>query len=319
MPSKKDTINPPGPPPPRPPPNLLTMVKLVFSIRVKTVLRQREEAHDRRVAEYYRLQDEEDAKIAVKPIREAAREMDEAREAMLRMLEKPTPYIYRRPELDPIEKLTWTEIDRFMDDEVEKEVTVGLGLKRAEGETWKGYCQRMTDLESRLDGWISIEYFRQQNGPLRYMDGMPVSLIAVHRHVRPIKPPKPTKRWPCLQCKARGLPCSRTLNFSYGPAASRSPTKEDCSRCKRNGDRCLTMWDWLDVEGDYDPTCWRYTHGSREGQLECAKMWMARIEESKRILPLPKWHENDRPENVGDDEYQPKGWWNVLKDGLTEW
>ncbi|RSL46463.1 hypothetical protein CEP53_010326 [Fusarium sp. AF-6] len=170
MPSKKDTINPPGSPPPRPPPNLLTMVKLVFSIRVKTVLRQREEAHDRRVAEYYRLQDEEDAKITVKPIREAAREIDEAREAMLRMLEKPTPYIYRRPELDPIEKLTWTEIDRFMDDEIEKEVTVGLGLKRAEGETWKGYCQRMTDLESRLDGWISIEYFRQQNGPLRYMD-----------------------------------------------------------------------------------------------------------------------------------------------------
>ncbi|RSL71054.1 hypothetical protein CEP54_001458 [Fusarium duplospermum] len=231
MPSKKNTINhPPGPRPPRPPPDLLTMVKLVFSIRVNTVLRQRKEAEEKSLAEYYRLQDEEIAKIVVKPIRQAAKEKREAREAMEEMLRKPVPYIYRRPVLEPREKLTWTEIDRLMDDEVQKEFSVGLGLKRAEGETHKRYSQRMRNLEFRLDTWISIEYFRQQNGPLRYMDGMPVSLIAVHRH-----------------------------------------------------------------------------------------MWIEKIKESKPIPPLPAWHENDKPENVRDDEYQPKGWWNVLKDGLTEW
>lgn len=314
MPSNNDTADPPGPPPPRAPPDLLTMVKLVFSIRVNAVLRQRKEAADREVDEYYRIRDEEDAKVVVKPIRQAARDLEERKEAM----RKPAPYIYRRPELDPREKLTWTEIDRLMDAEVEKEVTVGLGLKRAEGETWKGYCQRMRDLEIRLDEWISIEYFRQQNGPLRYMDGMPVSLIAVHRHVRPIKPPKPTKRKPCLQCKARGLPCSRTLDLKYGPTAYRNPKKEDCSRCKRNGDRCLIMWDWQTDDGE-DHKIWKYTGGPREDQADCVKKWMEKIKESQRIQPLPAWHENDHSENVRDDEYQPKGWWNVLKDGLTEW
>lgn len=314
MPSNNDTADPPAPPPPRAPPDLLTMVKLVFSIRVNAVLRQRQEAADREVDEYYRIRDEEDAKIVVKPIRQAAKDLEDKKEAR----RKPAPYIYRRPELDPREKLTWTEIDRLMDAEVEKEVTVGLGLKRAEGETWKGYCQRIDDLELRLDQWISIEYFRQQNGPLRYMDGMPVSLIAVHRHIRPIKPPKPTNRKPCLQCKAKGLPCSRTLDFKYGPAAGRNPKKEDCSRCKRKGERCLIMWDWQTDDGE-DHEIWKYTGEPREDQAECVRKWMDRIKESRCIQPLPAWHENDHSENVRDDEYQPKGWWNVLTDGLTEW
>ncbi|KAI8661552.1 hypothetical protein NCS55_01025800 [Fusarium keratoplasticum] len=251
MSNNKDTADPPGPPPPRAPPDLLTMVKLVFSIRVNAVLRRRKEAADREVDEYYRIRDEEDAKIVVKPVRQAARDLEERKEAR----RKPAPYIYRRPELDPREKLTWTEIDRLMDAEVEKEVTVGLGLKRAEGETWKGYCQRMSNLEIRLDQWISIEYFRQQKGPLRYMDGMPVSLIAVHRH----------------------------------------------------------------TDDGEDHRIWKYTGGPREDQAECVKKWMEKIKESQRIQPLPAWHENDHSENARDDEYQPKGWWNVLKDGLTEW
>ncbi|KAJ4314886.1 hypothetical protein N0V84_008652 [Fusarium piperis] len=315
MSSNKDTTDPQGPPQPRPPPDLLTIVKLVFSIRVNNVLRQRKEANDKEIAEYYRIRDEEDAKVVTKPVRQVAREAEERKEAMMY---RPAPYIYRRPELDPREKLTWAEIDRLMDAEVEKEVAAGLGLKRAEGETGKDYGQRMRNLEIRLDDWISIEYFRQQKGPLRYMDGMPVSLIAVHRHVRPIALPKPTRRKPCLQCKARGLPCSRTLDLKYGPAASRNPKKDDCSRCRRNGDRCLIMWDWQ-IDDGKDHTIWKYTKGPRGDQAECAKRWMEKIKEGRGVQALPVWHENDDPENTRDDEYQVKGWWNMLSDGLTEW
>ncbi|EEU43229.1 uncharacterized protein NECHADRAFT_83762 [Fusarium vanettenii 77-13-4] len=245
MPNNKNTADPqepPPPPPPRAPPDLLTMVKLVFYIRVNAVLHQRQEAADREVDEYWRMRDEKDAKKAVKPVRQRAREIQEKREAMRR----PAPYIYRRPEVDPREKLTWREIDRLMDEEVEKEVNVGLGLKRAEGETLKAYYQRMDDLEHRLDRWISIEYYRQQNGPLRYMDGMPI--------------------------RARS-----------GPESEKGGLFEI------------------------------------EDQAECVRKWMDKIKESQRIKPLPAWHENDHSENKRDDEYQPKGWWHVLKDGLTEW
>ncbi|KAM0436056.1 hypothetical protein ACHAPT_002948 [Fusarium lateritium] len=312
MPGTKEPIN--LPPVPRAPPGLLTTVKLVFSLRREAIIRERKEKAARKRAERYRIQDAKDAAIPVKPVRQVAGELVEALEAM----RKPVPYIYRRPKPHPDENLTWAEVDRLMDEEVEMEVTMGPGLKRAEGETLEHYEERMRALELRLDTLISIDYFRQQRGPLRYMDGMPVSLIAVHRHVRPIVPPKETRRKPCLQCKVRGLPCSRTLDLRYGPATRRDPAKSECSRCRRNGDRCLYVWNWQNDDGN-DPTVWKFAGALKEGKVEYTKEWLDKLNTKRGIKALPAWHENDRPENVRDREYQPKRWWNMLSDGHTEW
>ncbi|KAF4977346.1 hypothetical protein FZEAL_6118 [Fusarium zealandicum] len=306
--------------PPVAPLDLISTVSSLVSRRFDILRRREEEAE----AEEIRIEDEKELKFPVRATIAQLRDCEE--KAFLEKKRKEEAWDKNvcdhfrarlRPWVDPLLKMSRAELEHLVDEEVEKEAT-GPGLEQAENETARQYKKRITALEKRIDKWAYVDYKRRLEGPLRYTEGLPASLIAVHPNIRPLRAPTATERMPCLQCKVRGMPCSRTMDFAYGPRSERGGQKKSCSRCKRNGDRCLVkLWDWKE---DEDVTGWKIIEGNRDGELELAKEWFEKKHGKKLAAEaLPAWHENDQADNSRDQEYKYKGWWNVLKDRDTQW
>ncbi|KAF4999020.1 hypothetical protein FDECE_11636 [Fusarium decemcellulare] len=306
--------------PPPAPPDLLTTVSALFSGRRKARRRRKAaaraeaeaESESESEAEEDRIEDARPSQVSSSlQLERAPPRTDEEYDELARLRRQA-----RRPEPKPLIKLTRAELYNLIDKEVEKEMT-GLGIQQAEGETKLDHDKRMRSLEERVDRFMSVVYFKQRTGPLRYLEGLPSSLIAVHPHVRPIVPPEESGRDACLQCQAQKMRCSRTVDVAYGPGSRPNAGKRNCSRCERKGERCLVkIWRWKDAD---KVESYKFAEGPRGGAGDMVKELLDKISRINVAEAFPAWHQNDRPENARDKQYKQRGWWNVLKDRDTEW
>lgn len=255
------------------------------------------------------------------------------KESIRREIEKRIKY----PQAKPLEALALEELGRRMDQEIAKEEQ-GLGLKPGERESPEKYNKRMKALEERISVFAKEVYFRQVDGPLRYTEGMPVSLIAVHPHVRPAHPPNDTLRPKCLQCEMSCMNCSHTRFFPGG--SGEPPRREPCARCERNGAPCIIRF----PEDPDDDKHWKLaekgTGLSPEEKKALVDMWLERREEKRERRVFPNWPEKKTTEEKGgsddketevekmgvswwngarDGDEGPKKWWMELKDRDTKW
>ncbi|KAM5345394.1 hypothetical protein ACJ41O_011256 [Fusarium nematophilum] len=309
--------------PPPAPPDLLSTVSSLFSGRVEMLRREREAAEAEARAEVDRLEDAAMAEPTPSPPPSPPRKPFSQRLTVEELQERERlrreRVKARRAEPKPLSKLSRAELGRLLDDEVAKEAT-GLGMKQAECETGPEYEERIRALEARLDRIAIFGIQRQSEATPRYVEGMPASLVSVHPYARPPQIPRASRRTACLQCRTRKMPCSRTVDALYGPASKPGAERNGCSRCVRNGDRCMAKdYEWRD---DDNLEAWRFVDkkGGRKEEKALAKELFGKMSEKGRIAaPLPAWHENDQPENRRDGEYKPKGYWNILNDRDTHW
>ncbi|KAF5027878.1 hypothetical protein F66182_19 [Fusarium sp. NRRL 66182] len=271
--------------PPAAPLNILSTVKFLFTERYSRL-------RDKRIA---REKAEEEARIAA--IRAArAKKKPRPREKQNRI----APPLRVKDAIPSAE-----EIEALIDDEVAQEAK-GLGLKRTKGESRRQYDKRMRALEERVDLLAYVEYHRKQQARLQYVEGMPVNLIEIHPHVRPITVNTDTAMHACLQCKVTGRRCSRNSDKS-----------SFCERCGRNGERCLAKtWFWKE---DKDAEAWKITRGEQEGREELVEEWLGKLRmkikgQSEGIPAMPMWHKNDHLENLMDPDYEPERWCDKLKE-----
>ncbi|CAM1502972.1 Fc.00g077480.m01.CDS01 [Cosmosporella sp. VM-42] len=225
----------------------------------------------------------------------------------------------------------WDGIERVVEMEM-----VGKGLARAKkaGETKEEWWERIGNLHKLVDPFAKEEWERiSKTGRVKYVEGIPrnvkfpnVGTVSVNLVAMLVPMPRRVNRVcnivpeltkldialiQCLQCTVKGMQCSHTVQIG------KPKRPGQCSRCKRNGDRCLVRY-----PGHPDVfQAWLFTNNMSEGGEEWREtvwgLWQKRYRKGRKALPM--WHENDKEENKRDLGYKKKEWWNVLKDPTTRW
>ncbi|RGP61533.1 hypothetical protein FLONG3_10476 [Fusarium longipes] len=275
--------------PPAAPPDLLSTVSSLFVQRQEKLRKE-----ELRKEELARKDAETEARFAAASA--ATRKIQAEAEGLTEAL-VPSPRItndYRSTE----------EIEDLIDDQIAKEAK-GPGLRRARHETEQEYEARMDLLECRVNELYAIDLKRRQTEPVHYVDGFPVNLVAIHRHVRPI-PEIPVGDYSCIQCKTLGRRCGRT-----------SDEARICGPCARIGRRCLVKHLW--THDDDLVRSWEFAQGQffgYDGLDYERRKWVKRLEQKggrgEGFQPLPVW---PAKKNSGETDQQnmPKRWQDYLK------
>ncbi|KAH7001995.1 hypothetical protein EDB80DRAFT_67763 [Ilyonectria destructans] len=216
-----------------------------------------------------------------------------------------------------------TELERMLDKELNKAKQRGFWYVK--GETEAEWSTRFRSLEAWMNE-IAGELFRRRlMDKLRYVDGYPVNTFAVHPHPMPPKTPERSGLSRCLQCRIKQMQCSLTVSSGYSWDA-----EPECSRCRLCGDPCIVKPSGLpNVESSWgfaDPERWQRKQavgddepeGSADEKQLISEL-MAERDRDRGKIPLPAWHENDKPDNVMDWEYEPTRWWHVLNGRPAKW
>ncbi|KAJ4012182.1 hypothetical protein NW752_004576 [Fusarium irregulare] len=274
--------------PPAAPRDLTSTVSSLFAQRREKLREERRARKDAAIDAAYAT-----ARAIARKKEEATQEaVAEKKYRHDRALSRPRP---RVKDINPSKK----EIDDLIEKEVAREAK-GRGLQPAKGETEKRYEERMRALEDRVDDLDFIEQERTQHDPTRYIEGFPVNLVLVHRHVR-LSPRIPFADFACLQCKALGRRCGRRSDDTYF-----------CERCYRNNRRCLVKHH-TECEEDHART-WKFAPLQRcrhDGLRDEIWKWMGKLQQRKnggdRIRPWPAWHTKSSDGEL-DTQNIPKRW-----------
>ncbi|KAF7550923.1 hypothetical protein G7046_g7859 [Stylonectria norvegica] len=178
------------------------------------------------------------------------------------------------------------------------------GLHRGKDEDEEYYEYRMEWLEGRVNRVNREQWRRDRKTKLRYVEGTPVNVQRQMVSVWPLEPVMSFVMTPCLQCLAKKMRCSHE-SMRGNPLDSGA-----CARCARHGETCLIKYP------DHPDAAAYYIYaeddmGDEAEERALAKSLMA-MREVKTVPPLPRWHENDDPENRRDLDYEDKEWRDVL-------
>ncbi|KAH7159937.1 hypothetical protein B0J13DRAFT_116961 [Dactylonectria estremocensis] len=219
--------------------------------------------------------------------------------------------------------LSSADLHRIMDEELDR--VRQRGMWRVQGETddeWRARVKAMADWLDR----ICAELFgRMWTEKLRYVDGFPMNTMTVHQYFLPRVMPVWSGREKCLQCRAKRMRCSHTARTGYSWDVA-----PECSRCRLNGDTCMQKergqpddeehWQLAAPEKRLQG---QVASGDvREGLVDKKALFCDLMANRRRDgvkMALPAWHENDKPENKTDWEYEPTQWWQVLNGRPAKW
>ncbi|RGP70807.1 hypothetical protein FSPOR_3827 [Fusarium sporotrichioides] len=283
--------------PPPAPLDLLSTVSFLFAQR-------REDLHKERLA---RQEAQAEAEfVATQAAAHKKQETQEKAEAekldRLKRALVPTPRI---KDTEPSKE----EIEALVDNEVAKEER-GPGLRRARHETEKEYEKRMVALEHRVDCLDIIEKERKQKEPVHYVDGFPVNVIVIDRHVRPI-PETLTGNFSCLQCEVLGRRCGRTSDNAH-----------ICEPCIRTSRRCLVKHSF--TQESHMAKSWKFAKSQFFGYDNLRgerRKWMERLREKGRprgFQPMPAWPDKKNSGDKTDQQNIPKRWQDYFALRMSE-
>jgi hypothetical protein len=155
-----------------------------------------------------------------------------------------------RDKKEQVDRLSRAEVDEKVLRMVEEVHRVtGLGKRRMEDgteESHKEWRERMVDLRGQIYEIWNENCTRIRMGLPRYVEGNPVR--------EGIDPPKfvSEKRQmmsglgACLQCEVKEMGCSRCV--ATGRKSGKLLKSKGCTRCEREGYRCIVAWEVDDDE-----------------------------------------------------------------------
>ncbi|KAH7143940.1 hypothetical protein EDB81DRAFT_511876 [Dactylonectria macrodidyma] len=219
--------------------------------------------------------------------------------------------------------LSSTDLHRIMDEELYR--VRQRGMWRVQGETGEEWEARVKAMADWLDRICSELFCRMWTEKLRYVDGFPMNTMTVHQYFLPRVMPAWSEREKCLQCRAKRMRCSHTVRTGYSWDAA-----PECSRCRLNGDACMQK----ERGQPDDEEHWQLAvpekrlqgqtaiGNGHEGLVDKKALFcelMANRRRDGMKMALPAWHENDKPANKKDWEYEPTQWWKVLNGRPAKW